>query len=119
MRNSGLRHRLAGVKPDAAAVYKAYLRVRIHQLRGTLQRTRGEQVVCRQQDGVVSTGPGEAFVVGGNMAHILQVAAEFHIRVLRSQFSSYFSRVIRRCVVYDEQAHIHAGLGEHALSAGS
>jgi hypothetical protein len=91
----------------AIAISESDARVSIKQVHSTPEGTRGEQIICRQQDAIVAVGPfKQALVIGCDVALVGRVDSHFHARVASGDLPCHVGTVIGRGVVDDEYSHI-------------
>src|SRR5450755_4494247 len=89
------------------AIYEADLRVRIEQISGAPQRTRGQPVVCGYQDGVVTVGPPEqTLVVGGDVPLVGGMGDYLDARIPSRDLPCHVHAAVRRRIVDDQDPHI-------------
>ena len=79
------------------------------------ERTRGEQVVGREEDDVVPVDPCQAVVVGGDVADVARVLENANANVGCRQGFGDLAAAVGRGVVDHEHVDVDIGLGEDAL----
>src|SRR5512132_1965706 len=102
---------------EGPAVHHADARVGLHDAGGPAQRPGRQQVVGRDQHDVVAVGPGQALVVGGDVALVDLVPADGDPGLVGRQAGGHRRGVVGRAVVDDQHRHVHALLVEDAAQA--